>query len=546
MGVAGKPDVPGEADVRLESLTYTNRKRSRILSGSVAYRCVCGAVFAVETTAGGACPTCRRRVGPQALQSPLTDTVSFRIPRDEPVVDAELVPANEPGGGPAAAERDERAGRRYGHYRVVRQLGQGGMGAVYEAVDESLQRYVALKVLHETVRSAADTDQVQRLLQEAIAQARVNHPNVVHIYFVGREDKVPFFAMELVPGLTLADRLRQGPVPFADMITVAEQVIEALRHAAEFDIVHGDVKPSNILTVQENTVKLSDFGLARRLSQIGQDPATVAGTPNYLSPEAAEGGVSDIRSDIYSLGITLFELSFGRLPYSFSGHNLKEFARVHRTAAIEFPDPWPDSVPESWREVLSSLMAKSPEDRPQTYEAVLAAIRPFRPITLPRAGRVQRGLAWLVDLALAQSLQGVFYTDLPAIISDGGVAGRLLGGLPLVLLGAGVPALAAAVQMRWKTTPGKRLFQLRIVDRHGMTPTATRLGLRSVFQFLPVWAWSASGLYSLLGREVWAGTTVAAVVLWLLADATSALFRRDGTSLHDLLTQTRVVLDVPE
>jgi uncharacterized RDD family membrane protein YckC len=476
----------------------------------------------------------------------LTDTVSFFVPPCEPVVDAELVLHDAAAANAGVAEPDAHVGRRYGHYRVVRRLGQGGMGAVYEAVDESLQRYVALKVLHHTVRSAADTDQIQRLLQEAIAQARVNHPNVVHIYFVGREDKTPFFAMELVPGPTLADRLQSGPLPFADVVAIAEQVVEALRHAAEFDIVHGDVKPGNILTVQANTVKLSDFGLARRLSQIGSGPATMAGTPNYLPPEAATGGALDIRSDIYSLGVTLFELTFGRLPYSLSWRSLAELAAAQRTAQIAFPDPWPESVPERWRGVLSALLAKSPEDRPQTYEAVLEAIRPFRPMALPRAGRVQRGLAWLVDLALAQTLQSLFYLHLPAIVDGGGPAARWLAGLPLLLLGAAVPAAAAAVQMRWKTTPGKRLFQLRIVDHHGMTPNRKMLAMRSFFQFLPLWTWSASGLYTILGREIWAGTTVAAVGVWLLLDVACALFRRKGVSLHDMLTRTRVVLDVTD
>jgi hypothetical protein len=150
----------------------------------ISYRCVCGQVFLVETTTGGACPACTRRIAAKALAGALTETVNYEASPDESIVAAELVHPATGSGDQQNDDLDDRVGRQYGHYRVVRKLGQGGMGAVYEALDESLQRYVALKVIHHGVRSTTDTDQIQRLLQEAIAQARVNHPNVVHIYFV--------------------------------------------------------------------------------------------------------------------------------------------------------------------------------------------------------------------------------------------------------------------------------------------------------------------------------------------------------------------------
>ena len=503
--------------------------------GVVPYRCVCGQVFSVDARTGGNCPTCQRRVSTKAFAGRLAETVSFQVTGDDSLVQAQLV---EP------SDADDQTGRSYGHYRVVRKLGQGGMGAVYEAVDESLQRYVALKVLHATNRSGADTKQIQRLLQEAIAQARVNHPNIVHIYFVGQEDKTPFFAMELVPGATVADRLEDGPLPFSEVIEIGAQVVDALRHAADFDIVHGDVKPSNILTADSTTVKLSDFGLARRLSQIERDPVFVAGTPNYLSPEAAEGKPLDIRSDIYSLGITLFELTFGRLPYSLSGSDFRDYVRIHRTAPIQFPEPWPESVPEGWRGVLERLLAKSPEDRYQTYGEVSDALRRFRPVSLSSAGRVHRGFAWIVDLALAFAPLGLFSVLLQLAGNAVGSSGSgPFAQLSLTIFGALVLLLAAFMQSRWKTTPGKRLFQLRIVDRHGMTPSRSILAFRSVFQFLPMWAWCAFLLYATLGRQLLAGYLVFLAVGWSVLDIGSALFRRGGRSLHDSLTRTRVVLD---
>ena len=306
----------------------------------LSYRCVCGETFVVAVDVGGTCPVCGRRVSRTVLAGDLAATVSLTHVAE----DSGAVAAHQESAG-----ADDSIGLRYGHYRIVQKLGQGGMGVVYQALDESLQRYVALKVIHGAGGSAADTPQIQRLLQEAIAQARVNHPNVVHIYYVGREEKTPFFAMELVPGPNLAERLHAGPLAFAAVVSIAQQVADALRHAADFDIVHGDVKPSNILFTDGGIAKLSDFGLARRLSHVAGTPTTLAGTPAYLSPEAAAGQPIDVRSDMYSLGITLFEMTFGRLPYRPSSDRLIDFVQLHRTAVVEFPVPWPDSVPHGWR-----------------------------------------------------------------------------------------------------------------------------------------------------------------------------------------------------
>jgi len=433
---------------------------------------------------------------------------------------------------------DERIGQVYGHYRILRKLGQGGMGVVYQALDESLQRHVALKVIHATGKSTADSKHIQRLLQEAIAQARVNHPNVVHIYFVGSEGNSPFFAMEMVQGSTLADRLEVGSLPFERVVAVGGQVIDALRHCAKFDILHGDIKPSNILLLDPQTVKLSDFGLARRMSQVEENPALVAGTPNYLSPEAVEGVSLDIRSDMYSLGITLFEMTFGRLPYSFSGSSLLDYLQTHRTAEVEFPEPWPESVPQGWRDVLEKLLAKSPEDRYQDYDELYGAVHGLRPQSLPKAGRVQRGLAWLVDLGLAHAAQRLFYA--PLVVAG---AERIpLGYVIVAVAGGSVPLAAAYLQARWGTTPGKRLFQLRIVDRHGTTPPKPTLTARSVAQLLPIWATTAWHLFAALHIQPLASLIGFLAGVAFIVDAVSALFHRKGRSLHDLLFRTQVVL----
>lgn len=505
-----------------------------------SYRCVCGHVFPISLQAGGECPACGRRVSATVFSGGMAPTLSCAWLADgEPVGD--LTVGDAPAGEVAVGDL---IGRRFGHFRIIRPLGHGGMGAVFQALDESLERYVALKVIHTAGRSDVDTRQVQRLMQEAIAQARVNHPHIVHIYYVGREDRTPFLAMELVGGPTVAARLAAGPLPFAEVVTLALQVADALRHAAEFDIVHGDIKPSNLLMAAAATVKLSDFGLACRLSDSASGCARLAGTPNYLPPEAAASQPLDIRSDMYALGVTLFEMTFGRLPYTFSGSTLSDYLRIHRTAPIEFPEPWPDSVPWGWRALLDRLLAKVPADRFPDYDALLAALRKLRPVALPKAGRVQRGLAWLVDLALAFAAQQLFY----GVLSGGNLASG--GNIPrgarwfLALAGGVVPLAASYLQAWWKTTPGKRLFQLRIVDRYGLAPAPAVFGARMVIQLLPLWGLTAWHLLDALGLRSVGGLLSAALAFGLLADTATALFARAGRSLHDRLFGTHVVLDV--
>jgi serine/threonine protein kinase len=402
-------------------------------------------VVPLDAASGGTCPACGRKYAATVLGDAATQIVSPGALCGEGSPAPELA---------AQAPPDPHRGEVLGHFRILAEIGHGGMGTVYRALDESLQRYVALKVVRAVDATAADSRHIQRLLQEAIAQARVNHPNIVHIYYVGRDGNTPFFAMELVNGPTLARRLADAPLPFAEVVDMAGQLAEALRHAADYDVVHGDIKPGNVLLAGPHTVKLSDFGLARRLSEMTDPAAGIVGTPNYLAPEAVQGAPPDVRSDLYSLGVTLFEMTFGRLPYSFTGSGLRERFRAHQEAAIEFPDPWPKTLPEGWRAVLARLLAKDPEARYQDYAELLEDLRRLRPVVRPAAGRVPRGLAWLVDLALANTAQQVFRGSLTlAALSFPGTRPGLQ--LFVALLSGLVPLFCCYLQARWKTTPGK-------------------------------------------------------------------------------------------
>jgi uncharacterized RDD family membrane protein YckC len=493
---------------------------------------VCGESFEIEPTSGCSCPQCGRHYEPQAFAAKFADTMTFSGD-DTPVLrrDAESQPS------------DPLIGTHRGHFRIVARLGEGGMGNVYQAVDESLQRYVALKVIRP--QPAARQSLFEQLVREARAQARVNHPNIAHIYYVGESGDTPFFAMELIPGRTLAERLVEGPLPFGNVVRIGLQVASALERAAHFDIVHGDIKPSNILEADPQTVKISDFGLSRRLSGSAEDGDRIAGTPNYLSPEIIRGETPDTRSDIYSLGVTLFELTFGKLPFQLSGSTLRERLDAHLTQTPKFPEPWPETIPEGWRDVLGRMLAKDPAARYPDYTALTAdlyRLLPKRPI---RAARITRAIAWCVDAAILTVVHGLVVG--PSMVLNNieisssmvvwkwtaSVVGTALAGLLLVGL--------VAIQCRWGATPGKMFLQLAIVDGHGLRPSRRVLALRSLIQF-PWVAYFFSPLLGAVGLNLIDNLLSGATALVIWANAILLVVRRDERTLHDWLLKTQVVV----
>lgn len=503
----------------------------------MTYHCVCGESLEIDPIAGSLCHQCGRKYCPSILNVSLGDEtilVSECEQKKRKLAESD-------------AQTDPLIGTEWGHYKIVERLGRGGMGAVYRALDESLQRYVALKVLREGTLSDKDSPQVQQLFQEARAQARVNHPNVVHIYYVGKREDSPFFAMELIGGPTLEQRLERGPLEFREVIRIAQQVTQALKQAARYDIVHGDIKPSNILQVDKETVKLSDFGLARKLSELHKASDQAVGTPNYLSPEAAAGKSTDFRSDMYCLGVTLFELTFGRLPYSFTSTSVRERLEAHLNAIAEYPEPWPQSVPEVWREVLDKLLAKNPEDRYANYDELLADLKRVQPLCLPAAGRLQRGLAWLIDLSLSIGAQAILYAPFMLVTQ----VHEFLEAKPLLrVLAAGttflIPLMLLGWQCRVGQTIGKKLFQIRVVDRHGLPPAHTMMVPRSVFQFLFVWSVAVMHLLAAMRLHPLLPLIELVVFSVFLVEIGFTFFTKKRRSLHDVLFRTQVVLDAGE
>ena len=269
-----------------------------------------------------------------------------------------------------------------GRYRLVRRIAGGGMGEVWEADDAVLGRRVALKVLVEEL--AADDQATRRFVREARATARLTHPNVARVYDFGRHGGVPFLIMELLEGETLAGRLASGPLAPAEAARIAAAVADALDAAHQRGIVHRDVKPSNVMLTPGGDVKVMDFGIAAAAD--GTNSTTGSGlyaTVAYVSPEGVAGEPATSASDVYSLGVVLYELLCGRPPFTGSSPAVVARAHLH-----EQPVPvrrLAPLVPERLAEACEVALAKDPARRPSSAAAFAIRLRAAVPAGIPAA-----------------------------------------------------------------------------------------------------------------------------------------------------------------
>jgi serine/threonine-protein kinase len=267
-----------------------------------------------------------------------------------------------------------------GRYKIVRRLGSGGMADVYLAEDQELGRRVAIKILND--RHAHDEQFVERFRREAKNAAGLSHPNVVAIYDRGEAEGTYYIAMEYLEGKSLKELIvSRGPAPVPVAIDYARQILAALRFAHRNGIVHRDIKPHNVLVDGEGRIKVTDFGIARAgaASQM-TEAGSIVGTAQYLSPEQAKGTAVDQRSDIYSLGIVLYELLTGSVP--FTGDTPVEIAMKHISQTPEPPSAMRPDVPHELDMVVVRSLAKDPSERYQSAEEMEADLE-----------RVQRGVA---------------------------------------------------------------------------------------------------------------------------------------------------------
>ncbi len=275
--------------------------------------------------------------------------------------------------GPSMGMETALAGQTLGPYRLIERIGRGGMATVYKAYEPSLDRYVAIKVLPQYF--AHDPDFQARFRREAKAIARLNHPNILPVYGSGQEGEVNYIAMRYVEaGATLKDPLGQ-PMELKRAVKIFSQVGRALDYAHQQGIVHRDVKPTNVLMAEEEWALLMDFGLARMVESSVQLTKTGVGvgTPAYMSPEQGQGIKVDARTDVYSLGVMLYEMLTGRVPYE--AETPMAVVLKHITAPLPMPRQANPEIPEAVERVILKAMAKSPEGRYQTAGEMVAALR---------------------------------------------------------------------------------------------------------------------------------------------------------------------------
>jgi serine/threonine protein kinase len=280
----------------------------------------------------------------------------------------------------APRDLDDRVGMEIGKYVVTRRLGRGGMGIVYEAEDTSLRRKVAIKFFSEAV--AVTDDAVKRLVQEAQAAARLNHPNVVSVYEVGQHQGIYFLVMELVRGTSAEEHLKlNGPFDWVEATRVTAAACRALAAAHAAQLIHRDIKPANLLLCGDPVasdssqgwhVKLGDFGLAKLVDSRSMATAAdrVLGTPNYMSPEQCRSEALDPRTDLYSLGATYYSLLTGKPPFTRDQSVQVMFA--HCWSPVPDPRETDPAIPESCAQIVKRAMAKDPHDRYRTALEMLA------------------------------------------------------------------------------------------------------------------------------------------------------------------------------
>ncbi|MFM7014363.1 MAG: Stk1 family PASTA domain-containing Ser/Thr kinase [Actinomycetota bacterium] len=259
-------------------------------------------------------------------------------------------------------------------YLVNSLIASGGMASVYLAQDQVLERTVALKVIHPHL--AADKSFVDKFRREAKVAARLSHPNLVNVFDQGQDGEIIFLVMEYVPGITLRDALRDfGSLEASRALEIIEPLSAGLAAAHNAGILHRDLKPENVFLSDDGTVKLGDFGLARDISQNTQT-GSVVGTVAYLSPELVTRGAADARSDIYSLGVMLFELLTGSQP--FQGEQAVQIAYQHANDNVPAPSISNPAVPELLDEIVLWCTSRNPSHRPANAAALLPVIRRAR------------------------------------------------------------------------------------------------------------------------------------------------------------------------
>ena len=435
----------------------------------------------------------------------------------------------------SAAEPTLAAGSRLAHYEIREVLGSGAMGTVYRSHDTALDRDVAVKVLR--ARLAQDPAVVERFVREARAAARVNHPNLTHVYFVGSEMGCQFFAMEFVPGATFEQEIAaNGPMPLDRFVDVIVQSARGLSAAHGAGVIHRDVKPSNLMLLPGGTVKVTDFGLAKSLGSDvnASGDGSLLGTPTYMSPEQCRSRGVDARSDVYALGLTAWFLLAGRPPYA--SESLGQMLQDQMNTPLPSIRDVRPELPAALDRALARMCEKDPAKRPGSMDEVADLFESLRPRPLDPATFAARASAFAVDCTLL-----AFVSGLVAMMMQ---AAETLAGFDFVpadtwnvLTAAAVFVMAFGSEAFLGTSIGKWMFSLEVVRADGASPSRPALLARFLLRF-PF----AVGLIVLVFADhSRVRIVIAAVQLLVVVVGAALFFARRGRTLSDGLTKTRIV-----
>jgi uncharacterized RDD family membrane protein YckC len=424
-------------------------------------------------------------------------------------------------------------GSRLAHYEIEQELGSGAMGTVYRARDTALDRAVAVKVLR--ARLAGEPTVVERFVREARAAARVNHPNLTHIYFVGEESGCHFFAMEYVPGTTFEQEVAaNGPMPLAKFVDVIVQASRGLAAAHGAGVVHRDVKPSNLMLLPDGTVKVTDFGLAK---SIGGDVdasggGMLLGTPTYMAPEQCRGRGVDARTDVYALGLTAWFLLAGRPPYQSEslGQMLQDQMNTPLPSILEArPD-----LPPAMDRALTSLCEKDPAKRPASMDGVAALFEEFRPRPLDPATLMARLSAVSVDAASMLVVASMVALGIELLEKwlQVQVAPDHVWSL---FFGAALIVSQLGAEIWLGTSLGKWLFNLVVVRADGSAASRRAIVARFLIRFPVLPVLLVPHLNKWVDVAFWSVQNISILVALVL------FVVKKGRTLSDVWTRTRVV-----
>ena len=260
-------------------------------------------------------------------------------------------------------------------YELLEVIGAGGMAVVYKALCHRLNRYVAVKILRDD--SPPDSDSRRRFRSESQAVAMLSHPNIVAVYDVSHSDDVEYIVMELIEGITLKEYMKKrGVLSWKETLHFSTQIVKALSHAHSKGIVHRDIKPHNIMILSDGTIKVADFGIACLMSAEESGAEETLGSVHYVSPEQARGGAVDARSDIYSVGVVMYEMLTGRLPYE--GDTPEQIALQHLSAVPTPPRELNPEIPEGLANIVMRAMEANIDERYSSADEMLEDLEEFR------------------------------------------------------------------------------------------------------------------------------------------------------------------------